>query len=112
MLVGSVYCRVKKHMDPLEFWNDADFQKHVMLAYVKCAKIVIAAFGATCVQMAQLGGLTVNHINQPTTDQRYQHAHIHGIPRYDQAPVFLGKTWADPQFKNGKFAALNIDPNA
>jgi diadenosine tetraphosphate (Ap4A) HIT family hydrolase len=62
--------------------------------------------------MAQIGGLTVDENDKPTTDQRYQHAHIHGIPRYASTPNFMKLDWPDPQFKNGKFSALNIDPKA
>jgi len=105
----------KMHMDPLDFWADVNkdrLRDNVMNAYVLCSKAVIKAFGANCVQMAQLGRLTVDHKNEPTTDQRYQHAHIHGIPRYTVIPEFMGKKWPDPQFKNGEFSALNIDPQA
>lgn len=100
----------KAHLDPIVFW-ESSLVPHIMKVHVRCSHAVMRAFGAVCVQMAQLGGLTVDHENQPTTDQRYQHAHIHGIPRYaENVPQFAGKSWPDPQFRNGKFAALNIDP--
>jgi len=109
----------KVHMDPLDFWSNPIWRGIVMDTHVKTAKAVQQAFGAVCVQMAQIGGLTEDEYKQPTTDQRYQHAHIHGIPRYDEhIPDFAGQKWPDPQFKidpqtkRGRFMALNIDPQA
>jgi len=101
----------KLHLDPLDFWIHP-ISEHVMRVYTKCAKMLIEILGATCVQMAQLGSLTLDQNNNPTYDQRYQHTHIHGIPRYAITPVFRDKEYPDPQFINGKFSALNLDPNA
>lgn len=96
------------HLDPLIFWGHPT-SAHVMRVHPSLSKAILDVFGALCVQMAQLGGLTVDETNQPTTDQRYQHAHVHGIPRYEKTPLFAGKLWPDPQFKDGKFSALNLD---
>lgn len=98
-----------EHLEPLEFWI-SPISTECMKAYVKCANAITAAFPATYVQMLQLGSLTVDEHNKPTTDQRYRHAHIHGIPRYEIPPLFNGKSWPDPQFVEGKFTALNLDP--
>lgn len=100
-----------KHLGPPEFWGEEnkDFDQ-VRRVYCRVVAAVTKAFNATCVQMAQLGSLSVDENDQPTADQRYQHAHLHGIPRYAQPPVCNGKEWPDPQFTNGAFTALNIDP--
>ncbi len=99
----------KIHMDPVLFW-ESELSSKIMQVHAKIACVIMTVFGATTVQMAQLGSLTVNEHNEPTCDQRYQHSHIHGIPRYAVPPVFQGKLWPDPQFIQGKFTALNIDP--
>jgi diadenosine tetraphosphate (Ap4A) HIT family hydrolase len=102
----------KVHMGPPEFWENKEIRDHTINIYNKMVKAVTPAFGATCVQMAQLGALTVDENDQPTADQQYQHCHLHGIPRYAIAPTFVNQSWVDPQFKNGAFSALNIDPKA
>ncbi len=102
----------KSHCDPLVFWTDP-IAMHVMKVHTMISRAIKNAFGAVCVQMAQLGGLTVDENSIPTFDQAYQHAHVHGIPRYAiDVPFLAGKYWPDPQFQNGKFSALNIDPSA
>lgn len=110
--LGRYIVLPRKHYNPLDFWLDAATMTHVMKVYVAVTKAIILAFGANCVQQAQLGGLTQDENGKPTMDQSYQHAHIHGIPRYEHAPTFLGKSWPDPQCVNGALTALNIDTKA
>jgi len=82
-----------------------------MKVHSRITRAICSSFGAVCVQMAQLGGLTVNERNEPTIDQRYQHAYVHGIPRYGNSiPFFMDKWWPDPQFDGDKFSALHLDP--
>lgn len=100
------------HQSPPEFWANSVIRNHCIEVYNKCVTAVTKAFGAVCVQMAQLGALTVDENNLPTADQLYQHCHLHGIPRYVSPPTFCNKTWPDPQYKENKFSALNIDPKA
>ncbi len=98
------------HLDPVQFWDNVPVQACIMKMHVQMTKAVTKAFGACCVQQAQLGGLTMDENGNPTFDQKYQHAYIHGIPRYSTPVQFAGKEWKDPQFIDGKFSALNIDP--
>lgn len=101
------------HLEPFAFWSDTALQTHIMKVHVEVGRAIMQAFGAITVQMAQIGACTMDENEQSTFDQRYQHAHIHGIPRYGpNVPSFAGKQWPDPQFCEGKFQALNIDKHA
>lgn len=99
----------KKHVDPISLWSEQPkLLAHVGTQIARLDKSLRSVFGASILNIAQLGNLTEDELGRKTSALQYHHCHFHVIPRYEKPPNFCGKSWPDPQW--GK--ALNIDPKA